>query len=114
MKRFLILFLILITILLCTSCESNNIKDTRIIGTWTDSSGKYFAFHEDGTAEILSPLNVKNYSAENGSLLISYGSYGEDYYTYEFISAIKNPNENTVFLILKHKSSNTEYYLTKN
>ena len=112
MRRILGLFLMLFIVTFCTCC-SNSVQDKRIIGEWTDSSGKYFAFHENGTAEILSPVNVKNYRAENGSLFVSYGSYGEDYYTYEFISALKESDENVSILVLTHKNSNTKYYLTK-
>lgn len=100
MKKGLVIILLLGLIVSIIGCSSNNVSDKRIIGTWESSMGARYVFKENGTVSVLTEENVRDYEAENGSLKISYGKFGDDYYTYEIVYGVTEDNESVVYLVL--------------
>lgn len=114
MKKIIAVISVALLVIIVVCSNGNKVKDERIIGTWEGVLGERYVFKENGTVEVLTEDNVRDFEAEDGKLTISYGKFGEDYYTYEIYFGTTDKETDTepkYYMILK--GNNTTTYLTK-
>ena len=99
-KKISTLILFMALMIGVMGCNSNKVKDKQIIGTWENSMGLRYVFKENGKVEVLSTENIRDYEADNGTLKISYGKFGDDYYTYQIGYLTTEQGETTQYLII--------------